>query len=195
MHATLSSNQFFVKEHTGIFKASNNYDIFDPATNQKMFECREPNLGLITKLFRFTDYKRMTPFHVEILTPEGAKVLSVKRGFSLLLSKVEVFDENDKVVGYFKQKFFSIGGKFDVLNADDKPVCTLKGKWTSWDFRFVQGNTELASVTKKWAGLGKELFTTADNYMLSINNQAAVENNTRILIVAAVMCIDMVLKE
>jgi uncharacterized protein YxjI len=195
MHATLSSNQFFVKEHTGIFKASNNYDIFDPATNQKMFECREPNLGLITKLFRFTDYKRMTPFHVEILTPEGAKVLSVKRGFSLLLSKVEVFDENDKVVGYFKQKFFSIGGKFDVLNASESVVCTLKGKWTSWDFRFVQGNTELASVTKKWAGLGKELFTTADNYMLSINNQAAVENNTRILIVAAVMCIDMVLKE
>jgi uncharacterized protein YxjI len=195
MHATLSSNQFFVKEHTGIFKASNNYDIFDPATNQKTLECREPNLGIITKLFRFTDYKRMTPFHVEIRTPEGTKVLSVKRGFSLLLSKVEVLDENDKVVGYFKQKFFSIGGKFDVLNASESIVCTLKGKWTSWDFRFVQGNTELASVSKKWAGLGKELFTTADNYMLSINNQATVENNTRILIVAAVMCIDMVLKE
>jgi uncharacterized protein YxjI len=195
MHATLSSNQFFVKEHTGIFKASNNFDIFDPSTNQKTLECREPNLGIITKLFRFTDYKRMTPFHVEIRTPEGAKVLSVKRGFSLLLSKVEVFDENDTVVGYFKQKLFSIGGKFDVLNATENIVCTLKGKWTSWDFRFVQGNTELASVTKKWAGLGKELFTTADNYMLSINNQATVENNTRILIVAAVMCIDMVLKE
>jgi uncharacterized protein YxjI len=195
MHATLSSNQFFVKEHTGIFKASNNYDIFDPSTNQKTLECREPNLGIITKLFRFTDYKRMTPFHVEIRTPEGAKVLSVKRGFSLLLSKVEVLDENDTVVGYFKQKLFSIGGKFDVLNATENIVCTLKGKWTSWDFRFVQGNTELASVTKKWAGLGKELFTTADNYMLSINNQATVENNTRILIVAAVMCIDMVLKE
>jgi uncharacterized protein YxjI len=195
MHATLSSNQFFVKEHTGIFKASNNYDIFDPSTNQKTLECREPNLGIITKLFRFTDYKRMTPFHVEIRTPEGAKVLSVKRGFSLLLSKVEVLDENDTVVGYFKQKLFSIGGKFDVLNATENIVCTLKGKWTSWDFRFVQGNTELASVTKKWAGLGKELFTTADNYMLSINNQAVVENNTRILIVAAVMCIDMVLKE
>jgi uncharacterized protein YxjI len=195
MHATLSSNQFFVKEHTGIFKASNNYDIFDPATNQKTLECREPNLGIITKLFRFTDYKRMTPFHVEIRTPEGTKVLSVKRGFSLLLSKVEVLDENDKVVGYFKQKFFSIGGKFDVLNASESIVCTLKGKWTSWDFRFVQGDTELASVSKKWAGIGKELFTTADNYMLSINNQATIENNTRILIVAAVMCIDMVLKE
>jgi uncharacterized protein YxjI len=195
MHATLRANQFFVKEHVGMFKAANNYDIFDPATNQKMLECREPNLGIISKLFRFTDYKRMTPFDIQISTPDGQKALSVKRGISLFLSKVEVLDEHDRVVGYFKQKLFSIGGKFDVLDANDTVVCTLKGKWTSWDFRFVKGNVELAQVSKKWAGLGKELFTTADNYMLSIDPSVKPDDNARILIVAAVMCIDMVLKE
>jgi uncharacterized protein YxjI len=137
----------------------------------------------------------MTPFNIEIRTPEGAKVLSIKRGISLFTSKVEFLDENDRVVGHFKQKFFSIGGEFDVLDSEGKPVCTLKGKWTSWDFRFLQGNTELASVSKKWAGLGKELFTTADNYMLSINSTVGASDGSRILIVAAVMCIDMVLKE
>lgn len=195
MHSSLQHNQFFVKEHVGLFKASNNYDIFDPATQQKILECREPNLGIFAKLFRFTDYKRMTPFNIEIRTPEGAKVLSMKRGISLFLSNVDVLDENDRVVGHFKQKFFSIGGKFDVLDSEDNPVCTLQGKWTSWDFRFLQGNTELASVSKKWAGLGKELFTTADNYMLSINSTVGASDGSRILIVAAVMCIDMVLKE
>jgi uncharacterized protein YxjI len=108
---------------------------------------------------------------------------------------VDVLDENDRPVGQFKQKLFSIGGKFDVLNPEGVAICTLKGKWTSWDFRFVQGNTELASVTKKWAGLGKELFTSADNYMLSIGPSLAPADSTRVLIVAAVMCIDMVLKE
>lgn len=207
MHTSLKNNQYFVKEHTGIFKASNNYDIFDPVTSQLLLKCREPNLGLFSKLFRFTDFKRMTPFNIEIRTPEGAKVLSIIRGMSLLLSKVEVRDENDKIVGYFEQKFFTIGGKFDVLNAQEQIVCTLKGKWTSWDFRFMRGETELASVSKKWAGIGKELFTTADNYMLSINDTVDtshsssynisdnISDNTRILIVAAVMCIDMVLKE
>lgn len=195
MHSSLQINQFFVKEHVGLFKASNNFDIFDPATKQKILECREPNLGIFAKLFRFTDYKRMTPFNIEIRTPEGAKVLSIKRGISLFTSKVEFLDENDRVVGHFKQKFFSIGGEFDVLDSEGKPVCTLKGKWTSWDFRFLQGNTELASVSKKWAGLGKELFTTADNYMLSINSTVGASDGSRILIVAAVMCIDMVLKE
>ncbi|MCX5765333.1 MAG: phospholipid scramblase-related protein [Gemmatimonadetes bacterium] len=195
MHSSLQLNHFFVKEHVGLFKASNNYDIFDPTTQQKILECREPNLGIFAKLFRFTDYKRMTPFNIEIRTPEGAKVLSMKRGISLFVSNVDVLDENDRVVGHFKQKFFSIGGKFDVLDSEDNPVCTLQGKWTSWDFRFLQDNTELASVSKKWAGLGKELFTTADNYMLSINSTVGASDGSRMLIVAAVMCIDMVLKE
>ena len=195
MHAVLRNNLFFVKEQVGMFKAANNFDIFDPNTNQQIIECREPNLGLITKIFRFTDFKRMTPFHVEGRTPDGQMVLTVKRGFSLFLSKVEVQDENGKAVGSFKQKFFSIGGKFDVLDAQENVVCTLKGKWTSWDFRFMQGEKELASVSKKWAGLGKELFTSADNYMLTINESVAATSPSRILILAAVMCIDMVLKE
>lgn len=195
MHASLQQNQFFVKEHVGIFKAANNYDIFDPSTQQKVLECREPDLGLFTKLLRFTDYKRMTPFSVEIRTPEGHKVLTAKRGISLILSTVDVLDENDRVVGHFSQKFFSIGGKFDVLDTQKQVVCTLRGKWTSWDFRFARGETELASVTKKWMGVGRELFTSADNYVLSISPSLAVNDPARLLIVAAVMCIDMVLKE
>lgn len=195
MHSALRANLFFVKEHVGMFKAANNYDVFDPNTNQKIIECREPNLGIITKIFRFTDYKRMTPFDVQMTTPEGQQVLSVKRGFSFIRSTVEVFDEKQQKIGTFKQKFFSIGGKFDVLDAQEKVICTLKGKWTSWDFRFMQGEIELANVSKKWAGLGKELFTTADNYMLTISDSTPVNDNARILIMAAVMCIDMVLKE
>ena len=195
MRSSLNRNEFFVKEHVGLLKASNNYDIFDPATGQKVLECREPKLGFFTKLFRFTDFKLWTPFHIEIRTPEGAKVLSIQRGLTLFRSKVEVRDERDRVVGHFEQKFFSIGGKFEVLDSRRKPVFTLRGKWTRWNFQFFQGNTELASVSKKWAGLAKEVFTTADDYLLSINNAAGVSDSSRILIVAAVMCIDMVLKE
>jgi uncharacterized protein YxjI len=195
MHPVLQSHMFFVKEHVGMFKAANNFDIFDPASNQKILECREPNLGLFTKLLRFTDFKRMTPFHVELSTPEGQKVLSIQRGISLLRSSVQVFDENGLLVGTFKQKLLSIGGKFSVLNAQGEEVCTLQGKWTSWDFRFLKGSTELAAVSKKWAGLGKELFTSADNYMLTIADTVPANSTDRILIMAAVLCIDMVLKE
>ena len=195
MHEVLNRNLFFVKEQVGMFKAANNFDIYDPKSGDLILQCREPNLGLFTKLFRFTDFKRMTPFHIEVSTPQGEPVLSVYRGFSLLLSKVVVCDEEGRELGYFKQKLFSIGGSFDVLNMRDELVCTLKGKWTGWDFRFERDDVELAHVSKEWAGLGKELFTSADNYMLSISEQVKPDDRTRVLVMAAVMCIDMVLKE
>ena len=195
MNNVLNRDYFFVKEHVGMFKAANNYDVLDPESKEIIMTCREDNLGALTKLLRFTKYKRMTPFHVEIKTASGEKVLTVKRGISIFLSTVEVFDENDQLVGKFKQKFFSIGGKFNVLDADENEICMLKGKWTSWDFKFIKDKEEYAHVSKKWAGLGKELFTTADNYMLHIFENVPKDDPLRTLIVAAVMCIDMVLKE
>lgn len=195
MHPVFNRNLFFVKEHVGLFKASNNYDIYDPETQEMILECREPNLGFFTKMFRFTDYKRMTPFEVMIKDPQGDVLITVKRGISIFLSTVEVFDEKDNLIGKFKQQFFSIGGKFNLLDQNDSVVCTLKGKWTSWDFKFVKEGHEFAHVSKQWAGFGKELFTSADNYMLKIDESVPQNNRLRMLIIAAVMCIDMVLKE
>ncbi len=196
MHELLNRNLFFVKEHTGIFKAANNYDILDPDTSQVIMHCREDSLGFFTKLARFSDYKRMTPFDVHIRTPEGTPIVRVSRGISIFLSNVNVMDENNQRIGGFKQKFFSIGGKFTVLGAEDQPMCELKGKWSGWDFRFNSTDgQELAHVTKKWAGAGKELFTSADNYMLEISASVPSNDPIRPLILASVMCIDMVLKE
>ena len=194
-YPVLAQNTFLVKEHVGIFKAANNYDVFDPETGEEILHCREDHLGFFTRLLRFTDYKRMTPFDIEIRTPDGEPVLHVRRGISLFLSKVRVFDEHEQLIGGFKQKLFSIGGAFSVLDDNDQPLCELKGKWTSWEFSFLAGGTELAKVSKKWAGLGKELFTSADNYVLQIDPSLPADSSLRKLILAAVMCIDMVLKE
>ena len=195
MNEELNRNTFLVKEHVGMFKAANNYDIYDPESGKIILECREEKLGLITKILRFTDFKRNTPFDIQIRTPNGNPVLRIKRGISILLSSVEVLNEFDEPIGGFKQKFFSFGGAFNVLDQNENKVCELKGKWTGWDFKFKNGDTEYAHVTKKWAGMGKELFTSADNYILQIAETVPKGDISRQLILAAVMCIDMVLKE
>ena len=59
----------------------------------------------------------------------------------------------------------------------------------------MHNDLEFAHVTKKWAGIGKEFFTSADNYMLEISSSVPANHPIRQLILAAVMCIDMVLKE
>ena len=196
MNPILKKNTFFVKEHTGIFKAANNFDVLDPESGETILHCREEKLGFFTKMLRFSDYKRMTPFDITIKTPGGEPVVRIKRGVSIFLSKVDVLNEANERIGGFKQKFFSIGGKFTLMDGQDNPVCTLKGKWTGWNFKFLTDDgIEFAHVTKKWAGLGKELFTSADNYVLNISEQVPPESEVRQLILASVMCIDMVLKE
>ncbi|NOT75593.1 MAG: RNAase [Cyclobacteriaceae bacterium] len=196
MNQPLNKNIFFVKEHVKVFKASNSFDVLDPESKEIVMECREENLGIFTKIFRFTDLKRATPFNMVIKTPGGQKILTVRRGISLFLSEVDVLDENEMLIGRFKQKFLSIGGKFEVLDANGTSLCMLKGKWTSWDFKFVANDgKEFATVTKKWSGLGKELFTTADNYILQISSEVPADHALRKLILSAVMCIDLVLKE
>jgi len=195
MIAALDRNLFFVREHLGIFKAANNYDILDPETGEEVLHCREPVLGTVTKMLRFTDYKRMTPFDVRVTTPDGDPVLAVTRGVSIFLSKVRVADPSGDELGSFQQKLFSIGGKFELLDIDGSPLCMLAGSWTGWDFKFKRGDKQLARVTKKWAGIGKELFTSADNYVLEISDEVPAGAPLRRIILASVLCIDMVLKE
>jgi uncharacterized protein YxjI len=194
MHHLLKNNVFFVKERVGMFKAASNYDIFDQQKNLLM-ECREPNLGFFTKFLRFTDYKKMTPFSVEINTPDGMPILRVQRGWTFFRSVVQVFDEKGALQGKFKQRLLSLGGKFDILDEQDKLMCSVSGKWTAWEYTFTRDNQAIAQITKKWAGVGKELFTTADNYVVAIDPTVSENDEARLLILAAAVCIDKVFKE
>jgi len=195
MHDALNRNMFFVREKIGAFKAVNEYDFLDPESEQMVFQSTE-EIGWFTKLLRFSDYKTISPFNVIIGDPGGKQVIRVSRGFSFFRSRVTVFDDADRPVGRFLQKLLSIGGAFRLLDMNDNEMGMLQGDWTSWDFTF-QGSDggEIGRVTKEWAGIGKEMFTTADNYMLVIDDSVPGNHPLRMMILGAVVCIDMVLKE
>ena len=196
MDSILEKNLYLFKEHLGLLKAHNNYDIYDPKSKEMILHCRETNLNIFYKIVRifFRNYKRMTPFEIEVRGLSGKKILKVKKGLSLFLSKIQVFDENDNIVGIFKQRF-SFKSNFDMLDKREKLVCKLKGNFIGWNFKFLKGDTEVGLVTKKWAGIGKEMFTSADNYILEIKDKVEKDSPLRLLILAAVICIDMVIKE
>ena len=197
MKKLLQKNTFLFKEQLGLFKASNNYDVYDPQTNEIILHCREKNLNPLYKIIRLliTELKSMTPFEIEISGLDGKRIIKLKKGLSLFLSKIEVFDENDKLIGLFKQKLFPVGNNFEMFDEKGNLVSKLKGSLIGWNFKFVKDENTIATVTKKWAGIGKELFTSADNYILDINDDVEKASPLRLLIFGAVICIDMVLKE
>jgi uncharacterized protein YxjI len=196
MNPLLQQNLFLIKEHIGMFKAANNFDIYNPETGEQIMTCREEKLGFFTKIFRFTSYKMMTPFHVEINDLSGSPILSITRKSSFFgFALVNVLDENGNMVGSMKRKFRLGGAKLELNDAAGQLLCTLKGNFIGWDFKISKEDQEIASISKKWAGIGKELFTSADNYILAINDQVLENDNARMLMLAAVLCIDFLLKE
>lgn len=64
----------------------------------------------------------------------------------------------------------------------------------AWDFRVLDvDGTEIATITKTWAGWTKERFTKADNYVVQMKQP--VEDPLRSLVVAAALAIDVALKQ
>ncbi len=192
----LSRNQYFIKEHVGLLKLSDAYDILDPQTNAKIGEAREEISGLI-KFLRLLINKNFMPTRIAVYEgsaeSSGNLLFSLHRGVALFRPKVTISDASGAPLGFLKSKFFSLGGAFRVFTMDEKEVALVKGDWKGWNFRFLSGETELGVVTKKWAGFGKELFTSADNYMISINGEPNPAINT--LLLAAGLAIDTVYKE
>ena len=200
----MNKNLFLVKEHVGLFKvagfffAANNFDIYDPSTGEVIMECREPSLGLFTKLLRLTSLKTHTPFDIQIETPDGQSIVGIQWGFLIFFglgSKIIISDNNNNPIGSFRQNQFSIVKTLDVVDKNNQAICQVKGKWTGWDFYFKKDTKELAYVSKKWAGIGKEFFTSADNYILEISNDVPQNDDVRKLILSSVICIDMVYNE
>jgi len=62
-------------------------------------------------------------------------------------------------------------------------------------FKFLDpSGAEIGTVTKKWAGICKGMFTTADTYMISIDETKS-DHKTDIMLRAAGLAIDIVFKE
>jgi len=187
---------FLVKERVGILKLQDVFDIYDPATGVQVGVAKE-NVNVVLKLLRLVVNKRLLPTVVEVSEREGGRVvLAIRRGFTLLRSHVTVTDGVGKEIGRFKTKLFSLGVDFHVLDPMEQPVAEIKGDWKGWNFRFLTPDgSEIGRVTKKWAGLGKELFTSADNYVISLSESHTIRADAMPLLLAAGLAIDIIYKE
>jgi uncharacterized protein YxjI len=192
----LQRKQYLIREHAGLLKLSDVYDIHDPETKNRVGQAREEISGLV-KVLRLLISKSLMPTRIAVYegsdeTPDKL-LFSIRRGVALLRSKVDITDASGTSLGYLQSKVFSLGGAFRVFTADGTQVALVKGDWKGWNFRFVSGETELGVVTKNWAGLGKELFTSADNYMISLNGSP--NPTISLLLIASGLAIDTVFKE
>lgn len=192
----LELQRFLIKERIVFLKTVDTFDILDPDTGRLVGVAHEEP-GTWVKWLRLIISKQLMPTRVEVREAEDdSLVFTIRRPFRLWRARVEVYDAEDQMVGYFKSKIFSLGGGFWVYDREDRQFAEVKGDWKGWNFQFrTPDGKELGVVTKQWAGLGKELFTSADNYVVSISDELADQPIAKMLLLAAALAIDIVFKE
>jgi uncharacterized protein YxjI len=194
----LNRKTYFIREHIGFMKLSDTYDILDPETQEQIGIAKEKP-GALIHLLRLLINKQFLP--TKVFVYEGADyenecrlLFSIQRGITILRSRVDICDSHGAIVGWLRSKTFSLGGAFFVFDTLNNEVASVKGDWKGWNFRFLdKSENEIGTITKKWAGIGKELFTTADNYIIALNDEPTPEK--AILLLAAGLAVDIIYKE
>ncbi len=192
----LESNVFAVKEHVKFLKTHRSYDIFDGETEEKLGTAVE-QIGSLNKMLRWFISQQLMPTTIEIREDaDDALLFTISRGAFLFRSRVEVRDSQGELIGYFKSKVFTIGGGFHVYDRNDKHFAELKGNFIGFNYRLLSPDheIELGKVTKKWGGLTKELFTSADTYRVEVDENLSENPISKMLVLAAALATDMIFK-
>ncbi|WP_246010519.1 phospholipid scramblase family protein [Hymenobacter perfusus] len=192
----LNRHAYFIREHIGFLKLKDTFDILDAETQEHLGYATEENPAWINWTRLLLQKHRMPTTVVVRRLSDNVVLLRLKRGWRFFRSRIEVFGSENELLGYFESKILTLGGGFHVYNAHGVRVADIKGNWIGWDFRFLNAaGQELGLVTKKWAGVGRELFTTADNYLISLSDRGTQQPATAALLLAAGLAIDTLYKE
>jgi len=191
--AFFDANSFFIDEKVNFFQFENSYKIFNEQGVQIGNVKQKLTAG--QKFLRLLLNKAMLPFKLEIKDNSDKVLATVSRGWTFFMSKINIADSYGNNIGSIQQKFKLFKPKFTILNELKLPIAEINGDWKAWDFKITDTNqSEIGTISKKWAGAVQEIFTSADKYNVSIKG-GFKDEKTRIAIISGAITIDMVLKE
>ena len=192
----LEARRFLVRERVKYLQSHQTYDVYDADTEEQVGVAEETISGL-NKLLRWFVSKQLMPARVEVREkPDDSLVFTVGRGWYVFRSRVEVHDAQGALVGYLKSKLISWSGGFYVYDKDDKQFAEVTGNLIGFTYRMVtpDGAVELGRVSKKWQGITREIFTSADTYLVEANEDLDEQPLAKMLVLAAALATDMIFK-
>jgi uncharacterized protein YxjI len=186
------NNDYFIDEKVQLLKFTNTYKVYDSSGSQIGVIQESMPAGL--KLLSLLLSKAFMPFTLDIRDMEQNVLATIKRGWTFFISKISIRDGGGNEIARIKQQFKMFKPTFHITDLNDTPLATISGDWKAWNFTITEGgDRQIGTITKKWNGILKETFTTADKYIVSVNPD--MEGIKRIATVASAITIDMVLKE
>lgn len=168
------------------FECRNKYAITDESGRQ-LFYAAEVGGSTVGRLFLTSQ----RPWTIHILDPQGQKVLEVKRPFRWYFHEAEIFDAGGRSLGRIRRRWSWVRRLYDLYDENGQTVAELFGPILHpWTFEIRRDGRSIGKIAKKWSGLGKEMFTKADNFGVTFPSSLDTPDKSRLL--GAVFLIDFV---
>jgi uncharacterized protein YxjI len=184
---------YFVDEKVNFLKLENSYQVFNNEGEHVGDIKQKRSTG--QKLLSFFLKKKVLPFYLEIKDTNGIKQASISRGWTFFMSTISIKDGDDQEIATIRQTFRFLKPLFKIMDNSGKEIAEISGNWETWNFSIKNSSSiEIGVITKKWAGALKEIFTSADKYLVELSDPK-LKKETKIAILSGALTIDMVLKE
>ena len=183
-----------VNQKAKLIELTNQYSVFDENGNN-IGHVNQVGQSKAKKLLRLvSSVDQFLTHHFDITDANDSLVMSVTRPAKILKSTVLINDSTGAEIGRIVQE--NVFGKIHfALEAGGAKIGAIKAEnWRAWNFAIEDASgREVARITKKYAGLAREVFTTADSYVVEIHEIPSQPLHS--LIIAAALSIDTALKQ
>lgn len=187
-----NGHDYFIDEKVHFFKFANVYNIFNE-TGENIGAVKQ-TLSFGQKVLTLLIGKPALPFKLEIVNNDDELQATISRGWTFFMSKIIVSDPDGNELASIQQKFKLFKPTFRILDTSGQLIAEIKGDWKAWSFQIKDSNdAEIGTISKKWAGAMREIFTKADKYNVHID-PSYTQSKHKVAILSAAITIDMVLK-
>ncbi|QXC59266.1 DUF2510 domain-containing protein [Aquihabitans sp. G128] len=183
-----------VNQKAKLIEVNNEYAILDQHGTQ-IGAVREIGQSTAKKVLRvLTNVDQFLTHKYQVVDIHGQIQLQLTRPAKVMKSKILVQDGQGAEIGQILQENMIGKIRFGLV-AGGQPVGSINAEnWRAWNFAINDASgTEVARITKTFAGLARAMFTTADNYVVQIHRP--LEGPLLSLVVAAAVSVDTALKQ
>jgi uncharacterized protein YxjI len=164
---------------------ANRYDL-SGSQGQVVGQIIERGGGLLTILARLF-LRSHRGFSLDVVDLAGVALLNFSRKFFWFFSDIAVSTPQGMKIGSAHRRFSIFWKKYDLQDPSGRTFARIKsGFWRLWTFQVVdERGATLATISKKWGGAMKEIFTNSDTFQVQFGPQHWKAHERAVLIAVA----------
>ena len=179
--------EILLDEKVSFMRFANSYKVYDLSGNI-IGAVEQTNISGGAKAARVlfgSGTKTMQQFHYNIVDSNGKQLAGVHRDGGAF-AQIKITDRHEKTLGYLSRG--------QLLDTNQNVICRLKSDWKGWNLSITDASgKEIGTVQKRWNGIRKEVFTSADKYHISIH--PSIEGSKRVAVFGLAIVYDILIHE